>query len=195
MRESARVGLSPARHCDAIMSCLGDRVRRPVSSTMRGSSRVCVFGVLLLLLSLLGCSSSSPIRVDKPLDATHEKLMKIGMAYARFSASHKRPPKTWADLGTFLAESEMPTRPLALRPRRAAVGRLLGRRSFQAPRLGQDDARACLRETGRRRHSLRADRNPQRGTVVRQRFPRGQFSARPQPGPLKEACDGGLQEF
>ncbi len=32
--------------------------------------------------------------------------MKIGMAYARFSASQKRPPKTWADLGTFLPESE-----------------------------------------------------------------------------------------
>jgi len=65
---------------------------------------------VLLLVSCIathGCSASStPIYVDKPLDATHEKLMKIGAAYTRFSASHKRPPQAWTDLRPILAETE-----------------------------------------------------------------------------------------
>ncbi len=74
---------------------------------MSSSVRVYTLGMLLAFSALLGCSgSSTPIYVDKPLDPTHEKLMKIGMAYARFSANRKRPPQAWADLRPILAETE-----------------------------------------------------------------------------------------
>ena len=66
----------------------------------------------VLCFVISGCSSSStPIRVDTPLDPTHEKLMKIGMAYARFSANHKRPPQAWADLSRSWPRPKMPTSP------------------------------------------------------------------------------------
>jgi len=64
-------------------------------------------GVFLTCLVVHGCSgSSTPICVDTPLDPTHEKLMKIGMAYVRFSSSRRRPPQSWADLQPILAETE-----------------------------------------------------------------------------------------
>jgi len=66
--------------------------------------------VTLLVLSCLafhGCSNSStPLIVETPLDPTHEKLLRIGMAYTRFSTSQKRPPKEWSDLKPILAETE-----------------------------------------------------------------------------------------
>jgi hypothetical protein len=75
-----------------------------------GRANCCRGFAAVLLVSCIvlhGCSASStPIRVDTPLDATHEKLMKIGMAYSRFSMSHKRPPQAWSDLQPILAEME-----------------------------------------------------------------------------------------
>lgn len=64
------------------------------------------FPLLLVLLSLggAGCSSSSEVRVDKPLDPTHERLVKICMAYVRFSAEEKTPPQNAKELKPFLAE-------------------------------------------------------------------------------------------
>jgi len=79
-----------------------------------GVNRCRGLAVLLLLscLVLQGCSgSSTPIRVDVPLDPTHEKLMKIGMAYVRFSATRQRPPQSWADLQPILAETDKADEP------------------------------------------------------------------------------------
>jgi len=74
-----------------------------------GTDRCRGLAALLLVSCIVihGCSgSSTPIYVDKPLDPTHERLMKIGMAYMRFSTSHKRPPQAWTDLQPILAETE-----------------------------------------------------------------------------------------
>ena len=62
------------------------------------------FWVVVLSLCILGCSNA-PVVVEKPLEPTHDKLMKIGMAYARFSAKRKQPPQAWADLKPILAET------------------------------------------------------------------------------------------
>jgi hypothetical protein len=73
-----------------------------------GSDRTRALAVLLLSYFVIhGCSgSSTPIYVDKPLDPTHDKLMKIGMAYMRFVSNRKQPPQEWADLRPILAEME-----------------------------------------------------------------------------------------
>lgn len=115
------------------------------------------FPLLLVLLSLggAGCSSSSEVRVDKPLDPTHERLVKICMAYVRFSAEEKTPPQNAKELKPFLAELGNADENLAIAARRTAVCRLLGRRhDAVAGVLGPIDARGGLRETGRRRPTL-----------------------------------------
>jgi hypothetical protein len=66
---------------------------------------------LILLLAaclvLAGCSSQlTPITVEKPLDPTHARLLKIGAAYRQFTTSHKEPPKSWADLKPILAKTD-----------------------------------------------------------------------------------------
>ena len=62
---------------------------------------------LLLVASTLGgagCSCSSIVVVDKPLEPAQERLAKIYMAYVRFSTEQKRPPRNAEELKPFLAE-------------------------------------------------------------------------------------------
>ena len=62
---------------------------------------------LLLASSSLAaavCSCSSVVVVDKPLEPAQERLMKIHVAYMRFSADQKRPPQNVDELKPFLAE-------------------------------------------------------------------------------------------
>jgi hypothetical protein len=63
--------------------------------------------VALASFVLHGCSdSSTPIRVDTPLDPTQDKLIKIGKAYRFFLEKQHKPPQSWADLKPILAASE-----------------------------------------------------------------------------------------
>ena len=64
------------------------------------------------LALIVGCGgSSTPMQVDVPLDSAHEKLMKIGAAYVRYSTSNRKPPQAWKDLQPILAETENADQP------------------------------------------------------------------------------------
>jgi hypothetical protein len=60
---------------------------------------------LLLGAVVAGCSSSTPMLVEKPIDATQEKLLWISAAYNQFAAEKGRPPASAEDLKPILSRS------------------------------------------------------------------------------------------
>jgi hypothetical protein len=68
-------------------------------------NRMAAFFFALGLVALAASCSNAPVVVDKPLDATHEKLNKIRMAYSKFQATRNRAPQGPDDIRPLLAES------------------------------------------------------------------------------------------
>jgi hypothetical protein len=59
------------------------------------------FGLMLAAVAtFVGCSKE--VRVEAKLDATHERLMRIGSAYVQFNTKNKRPPKSAEDIKPLL---------------------------------------------------------------------------------------------
>jgi hypothetical protein len=58
---------------------------------------------LLGLVIVVGCGQ--PAVVNTPLDPTHERLLKIGLAYQEFTAANQKPPQSEKDLKPLLAKS------------------------------------------------------------------------------------------
>ena len=69
-------------------------------------SRMLAIGLVCLGAALGGCSSSSPLTVEVPMDPTHQKLLQIKLAYARFLAENGTPPRSADDIRPLLAGSE-----------------------------------------------------------------------------------------
>jgi hypothetical protein len=66
-------------------------------------SRRLALGLLCSWAVLAGCSSSSPVTVQTPLDPTQEKLIKIKLAYSHFLGEKGAPPRSAEDLRPLLA--------------------------------------------------------------------------------------------
>ena len=59
--------------------------------------------ILLAALSLSGCTSSTPLIVNKPVEPTQGNLIKIGIAYSRYTVAKRQPPQGPKDLQPLLA--------------------------------------------------------------------------------------------